>query len=55
MIRFICTDNDYACQVLDEHDIPFDLDGGNRIMVDENYADEARLIMEENGVEFDEV
>ena len=55
MIRFICTDNDYACQVLDEHNILFDLDGSGRIMMKSSYADEARLVMEENGVDFDEV
>ncbi len=55
MIRFICTDNDYACQVLEKHDIPFDLDNGDRIMIENSYADEARLIMEENDVDFDEV
>ena len=55
MTRFICDDLDYATQVLDDNDIPFDLDSGDRIMVDDNYVDEAIQAMDENDVDYEEI
>ncbi len=55
MTRLIVNDLDYVWQVLDGADIPFDMDGSNRLMVSDDYIDEARKILEENDVIFDEV
>lgn len=55
MIRFIINDIDYAWQVLDNADIPFDLDDGNRIMISEDYAEEVRITFAEADVSYDEI
>ena len=55
MTRFICINNDYACQLLNERCIPFDFDGGDRIMVDDAYANEVRNLFDENDIKYDEI
>lgn len=57
MVRFIINEFELesACAALDNHFIKFDLDDGDRILVSEAYADEAREVLDEANVVYDEI
>lgn len=56
MIRIYADETDFemAVEALDGANIPFDLDAGDRIMVEDGYAREAIDVLEEEGVDFEE-
>lgn len=54
MYRYCISDDmlESALERLDESDIPWDTDSGGRIMVKEDYADEAVRLWDLNGIGF---
>lgn len=46
---------DEACDALDLYDIDYDLDDGNRIMVDDSLYDDALDAFDEYDIEYEEV
>lgn len=57
MTRFLISDDyfDEALEALDENDIPYDLDGGDRIMIEDDYLNEAIEAWDKIGIEYDEI
>lgn len=46
---------DRACRLLDKRDVPYDIDGGDRIMVDDSFYDDVLDAFEEYDIEYEEV
>lgn len=46
---------DDACWALDDAGIPYDMDGGNRIMVDACDLDDAAEALEDAGIDYEEI
>lgn len=58
MIRFYIQnleDFDEACEALDSCGVKFELDGGDRIMVDDSFYDDVLDAFEEYDIEYEEV
>lgn len=55
MVRFYTPNLDEACDALDLYDIDYDLDDGNRIMVDDSLYDDALDAFDEYDIEYEEV
>lgn len=58
MIRFYIQnleDFDEACEALDSCGVKFELDGGDRIMVDDFFYDDVLDAFEEYDIEYEEV
>lgn len=58
MIRFYIQnleDFDEACEALDSCGVKFELDGGDRIMVDDSLYDDALDAFDEYDIEYEEV
>ncbi len=55
MIRFYTPSLYGACDALDLYDIDYDLDDGNRIMVDDSLYDDVLDAFEEYDIEYEEV
>ena len=55
MVRFYTPSLYGACDALDLHDIDYDLDDGDRIMVDDSLYDAALDAFEEYDIEYEEV
>ena len=53
MYRLYCSDLESACEALEEADVRFDLDGGNRIMTEE--LDAATGVLDAHGIDYDEL
>lgn len=46
---------DRACRLLDKRDVPYDLDGGDRIMVADCYANHVIGVFELFDIDYEEV
>lgn len=55
IVRFYTPDLDEACDALDLYDIDYDLDSGDRIMVDDSLYRDAIDTFEEYDIEYEEV
>lgn len=58
MIRFNIidlSDFNYACSLLDDVGIPYDLDSWNRIMVEDECYEEAVSIFDGNNIDYEEI
>ena len=55
MVRFYTPDLDEACDALDLYDIDYDLDSGDRIMIDDSLYRDAIDAYEEYDIEYEEV
>lgn len=55
MIRFYVPDLEEACDALELYDIDYDLDGGDRIMVDDSLYQDAIDAFEEYDIQYEEV
>ena len=55
MVRFYTPNLDEACDALNLYDIDYDLDDGDRIMVDDSYYDDVLNAFEEYDIEYEEV
>jgi hypothetical protein len=55
MVRFYTPNLDEACDALDLYDIDYDLDDGDRIMVDDSLYDAALDAFDEYDIEYEEV
>ena len=55
MVRFYTSNLDEACDALDLYDIDYDLDDGDRIMVDDSLYDDALDAFDEYDIEYEEV
>lgn len=55
MVRFYTPNLDGACDALDLYDIDYDLDDGDRIMVDDSFYDDILDAFEEYDIEYEEV
>lgn len=54
MVRFYTPNLDEACDALDLYDIDYDLDDGDRIMVDDSLYDDALDAFDEYDIEYEE-
>lgn len=55
MVRFYTPNLDGACNALDLYNIDYDLDDGDRIMVDDSLYDDALDAFDEYDIEYEEV
>lgn len=55
MYHFYVNDLDRATEVLDWENIPYDLDSGDRIMIDEAYIHEMIEALDAEGLNYEEV
>lgn len=55
MVRFYTPSLYGACDALDLYDIDYDLDSGDRIMVDDSFYDDVLDAFEEYDIEYEEV
>lgn len=58
MTRFYIKDTeefDRACRLLDKRDVPYDIDGGDRIMVADCYAAQVIGVFELFDIDYEEV
>lgn len=55
MVRFYTPSLYGACDALDLYDIDYDLDDGDRIMVDDSFYDAALDAFDEYDIEYEEV
>lgn len=55
MVRFYTPNLDEACDALNLYDIDYDLDDGDRIMVDDSFYDDVLDAFEEYDIEYEEV
>lgn len=46
---------DRACRLLDKRDVPYDIDGGDRIMVEDCYAIQVIGVFELFDIDYEEV
>ena len=54
MVRFYTPNLDGACDALDLYDIDYDLDDGDRIMVDDSLYDDALDAFDEYDIEYED-
>ena len=55
MVRFYTPNLDEACDALNIYDIDYDLDDGDRIMVDDSFYDDVLDAFEEYDIEYEAV
>lgn len=55
MVRFYTPDLDEACDVLDHHNIDYDLDSGDRIMVDDSLYHDAIDAFDDYDIDYEEI
>lgn len=55
MVRFYTPNLDEACDALNLYDIDYDLDGGDRIMVEDELRQDALSVFDEYDIDAEEV
>lgn len=55
MFRFYVNNTKEATKILDENNISYDFDSGDRIMIEDDYANEATTAWNEAGIDYDEI
>ena len=55
MVRFYVPDSNEACDILERLDIDYDLDGGDRIMVDDSLYHDAIDAFDDYDIDYEEI